>query len=159
MLRSIAFLILAIGPASAQGLVQRSTPGASAAIRGAEATVREAIARDVSTTLTADDKRHDLKRFLAAPLYRSFSKSARDFDADPFTGSQEPASYAVTSISSTQPSPGRVDVTVRFDITPLPELHPVIRYEMAEIAGRWQMIDIVYVTDKQSMRTILMRSR
>jgi hypothetical protein len=159
MWRLIAVLILAIGPASAQALVQRSTLGASPAVRAAEATVREALARDLSSTLTAEDKAGDLKQFLAAPLYRAFSKGARDFDGDPFTGSQEPEPYAVTLISSIQLSPGRVDVTVRFDITALPDLHPVIRYEMAEIVGRWQATDIFYVTDKQSMRAILKRMR
>lgn len=121
--------------------------------------MREALARDLSTTLTAEDKEGDLKRFLAAPLYRVFMKGARDFDGDPFTASQEPESYAVASISSTQPSPTRVDVTVRFDVIPSPEIHPVIRYEMTEIAGRWQANDIFYVTDKHSLRTLLTRKR
>lgn len=146
-----------VGPALAQGVVQRSTPDASPAMRAAEATVREAISRDVSTTLTAEDKQGDLKRFLTSSLLKSFNKGARDFNGDPFTGSQEPEYFVIRSLSSIQQAPSRVDVTVHFGNSTVPDLQPVIRYEMTAVGDRWQMDNIVYVTDKQNLRHILNR--
>ncbi len=46
---------------------------------------------------------------------------------------------------------------MHFGNSTVPDLQPVIRYEMTAVGDRWQMDNIVYVTDKQNLRQTLNR--
>ena len=124
----------------------------------AEATVREILARVLSPVLLAKDKAGDERRFLMPDLYAAFRKGAQAFGADPYTGSQEPESYALQSLSRTMAQdPARVDVTATFAVTGFPNSKPRITYRMRHTGTGWRIDDIRYLDDGESMRGLLRR--
>ena len=125
----------------------------------AEATVREILARALSSVLNAKDKAGDDRRFMTPDLYALFRRGARAFDGDPYTGSQEPESFVLQSLSSTNAKdPARIDVTATFAVTGLPDLKPRITYRMHRSDAGWRIDDIQYLADGQSMRRLLKRA-
>ena len=124
----------------------------------AEATVREVLARVLSPVLKATDKAGDDRRFLTPDLYAAFQKGAQAFDADPYTGSQEPESFSLRSLSrTTAKDPARIDVTATFAVTGFPDSKPRITYRMRHTGMGWRIDDIRYHDDEQSMRGLLRR--
>lgn len=127
-----------------------------AAAGEAESAVREVLARVLSPVLTIREKAGDDQRFLTRELYELFMKNAREFDSDPYTGSQEPGSYRLVSLSSKTEGASKFTVTAHFDILGLPDAHPVIAYELVQNPDRWRIDDISYISDGgASMRKLL----
>ena len=130
-------------------------PQASGGRQAAEATIREAIRRLVDPSLRAVDKVGDEKAYLTTSLHGLLMRKGREFNADPFTGNQEPEYLVLKTVRSTQRSTDRVDVVVSFTNSAVKNFNPVIRYEMVFTAGRWKVDDIFYLPSNRGLKAFL----
>lgn len=128
-------------------------PTIHAAAQTAESFIREVLSRDFSTVLTVKEKEGDDRRFLAPDLYALFMKNAREFDADPYTGSQEPGYFQPERFSTEQISPSSALVTVTMKHADAESVSH-ISYILRAHRGSWRIFDIIY-NDGRSMRSIL----
>ena len=147
-----AILMVRLGPGSITGPAHAAAPSPR---DQAEAAVREIITRDLSTSVKVEDKKNDDRRFMAPDLYRLYTAKGKDFDADPYTGTQDGSDYSIAKLRSDVKSNGAIDVTVEFAVASLPNSHPREVYKMVLLRDRWLVQDIVYVGDVKSLRDIL----
>lgn len=145
-----------LSAASAFIVIGPLAQAASASPNGpAESTVREIVARDLSTILTDTDKKNDDRRFMSPDLYRLYTKKRQSFDSDPYTGTQDSSDYTIAKVTSASKSATGVVVTVEFAVEGAPESHPRLAYDMVLSQGRWLVQDIAYGGDQESFHQIL----
>lgn len=124
----------------------------------AKSTMREILARDLSPILTARETENDDDRFLTPDLLALFTKGARAFDADPYTGSQEATDFELKDLIAQANDPDHVVVTAHFDIKSDAKDHPEIAYSLVRSGGQWRVTDIDYLTQGgPSMRKFLIQ--
>lgn len=104
--------------------------------------MREVIARDLSTTLTLDQKSGDDAKFLEPELLQTFQKNGEEFDADPYTGTQEPTSLRLKNITENCPISNICIVTADFSADVGAGEH--ISYEVVLGKNSWQIRNITY---------------
>lgn len=140
--------IMISGALSAETLKPDAYTADQRIVQSAVSAVREILSRDLSNVLTVVEKEGDDKRFLTLDLYTLFMKNARDFDADPYTGTQDTTGFQVKSVDGSKRSPSEITVTALFDVVDSsPPIHPQIAYDMKLVAGRWKIADIKYISD------------
>ena len=139
---------------AASGSAPAPAPARTIDAEGPATAVREILSRDLSTVLNSQDKEGDDRKFMTSDLYQRFQKGARDFDSDPYSGTQDNTGFKVDDVTSVPLDASHAVVTVAFSIE-----HEVTRrklaYHMIADGRRWLVDDIDYLNDKTSMRGIL----
>ncbi len=124
---------------------------------GAAAIIREALARDLSTVLTGNDKAGDERKYMTPDLFGRFDKGAQDFDADWYLGLQDTSGFKLTDLTSVPVDPSHTIVAVSFSVDRQP-IPFKFAYHMVRVGDRWLIDDIDYLNQKTTARGLLAKA-